>query len=51
MADIPFDGPGPDSNLVLTEDWWAFKAGTPRKDICHYFNNHHSKRILYLTTL
>lgn len=51
LADLPFDDPAPDSDWVLAVDWWAFKAGTKREDIWHFFDDHHSKGIVYLMHL
>lgn len=51
LDDVPFDDPGPECDLVLAEDWWAFKVGTEREDIWHYFDQHHSKGVAYLMHL
>lgn len=32
----------------ITQDWCGFKAGTPREDIWHWFDERHSKGVVYL---
>lgn len=32
----------------ITQDWYDFKAGTPREDIWHWFDEMHSKGVVYL---
>ncbi len=48
LADIPFDDPGVDQDLVLAEHWRGFKKGTARENIWHWFDQFHSKGVAYL---
>ncbi len=48
LEDVPFDDSGSESDMVLAEDWWCFKAGTEREDIWHFFDEHYSKGVAYL---
>lgn len=48
LGDVPFDDPGPESDMVLAVDWWCFKKGTEREDIWHWFDEHHSKGVAFL---
>lgn len=47
LSDVPFDE-NEDGELVLTEDWYCFDAGTEREEIWHYFDKRHSKGVAYL---
>lgn len=48
LGNVPFDDPGPDSDMVLAEDWWHFEKGTEREDIWHWFDERHSKGVAFL---
>lgn len=37
----------PETECIL-QDWRGFKAGTPREDIWHWFDERHSKGVVYL---
>jgi hypothetical protein len=47
LEDIPFDE---DSNgeLILSEGWYLFPAGTSREEIWHWFDERHSKGVAWL---
>lgn len=46
LIDVPFNET--ETDLVLDEDWFIFKAGTERDEIWHWFDEHHSKGVAYL---
>lgn len=47
LEDVPFDETS-DGYLVLAENFWIFPKGTEREEIWHFFDEHHSKGIIYL---
>lgn len=48
LADVPFDDPGPEADMVLAEDWGQFEKGTKREEIWHWFDEHHSRGVAFL---
>jgi len=47
MVDISFDE-NEKKELILAEKFHCFGKGTPRFDIWHWFDEHHSKGVAYL---
>ena len=48
LADVPFDDPGPEADMVLAEDWGQFEKGTKREEIWQWFDEHHSRGVAFL---
>ena len=44
FADVPYDS----DTETITEDFECFKAGTSRNEIWHWFDERHSKGVVYL---
>ena len=47
LTDVPFDE-DTSGELILTEDWYLFTKGTSREDIWHWFDERHSKGVVWL---
>ena len=47
LEDVPFDE-DEYKDLILSEDWYHFKAGTEREEIWKWFDQKHSKGVAWL---
>lgn len=47
LTDIPFDEDD-EKELILADDWYVFGKGTSREDIWHWFDERHSKGVVWL---
>lgn len=48
LEDIPFDEDSNTGELLISEDWHIFTTGTEREEIWHWFDDNHSKGVVWL---